>query len=80
MINLEEPMIAIHLEHSEGSGWTPEGAEALFERLHRAGIPYLTTREYRKWARAIVRSGRGFLPFNGLDWGLVSASLETTHP
>ena len=80
MINLEDPMVAIHFEHSEGSGWTPEGAAALFGRLDAAGVPYLSTREYRARARTIVRSGRGFQPINGPDWGLESVELETTCP
>jgi len=79
MINLADPMVAIHLEHSLGSGWTPEGSSALFDRLRRAGIPYLSTREYRAIARKLVR-GRGFQPFNGDDWGLASQELEATYP
>jgi hypothetical protein len=75
MINLEDPMVAIHLEHSEGSGWTPEGSLALFERVRKAGIPYLTTSEYRRYARKIVRAGRRFQPFNAPDWGLAKIEL-----
>lgn len=80
MLNLTPPMIAIHLEHGHGSGWTPEGATTLFERLDRSGVPYLTTSEYRRRARAVLRAGRAAQPFNGPDWGLVSAGLEVVSP
>ena len=77
MINLRPPMVAIHLEHSEGSGWTPEGSRRLFSRLDTTGIPFLSTQEYRKIARKLVR-GRGFQPFNSDDWGLASVNLADT--
>jgi hypothetical protein len=77
-INMQPPMVALHLEHSEGSGWTPEGSRRLFDRLETAEIPFLSTPEYRKIARKIVRSSRGFHPFNGDEWGL--ASVEFPSP
>ena len=79
MINLQPPMVAVHLEHGEGSGWTPE-SRRLFDRLDEAGVPYLSTRDYRKLARKLVRGTRGFQPINGPDWGLVSTELVETHP
>jgi hypothetical protein len=75
IVDLMEPMAAIHLEHSQGSGWTPEGAAALWKRLDNAGVPYLTTREYLRRVRSIVLSRQGFQPFNGPDWGLAAAAL-----
>ncbi len=80
MINLKDPMVAIHLEHSAGSGWTPEGAGALFGRLQKAGVPYLSSEEYRRRVRTIVTSRKGFQPINGPDWGLDSVELETNRP
>jgi hypothetical protein len=79
MVNLEPPMVAFHLEHGEGSGWTPE-SQRLFERLEAAGVPYLGVREYRKMARKLVHGPRGFHPVNGEDWGLASMDLAETHP
>jgi hypothetical protein len=79
MINLEPPMVAFHLEHGEGSGWTPESSR-LFERLDAAGVPYLSTRDYRKLARKLVRASRGFHPINDSDWGLASMELAETRP
>ena len=80
MINLKDPMVAIHLEHSEGSGWTPEGSRALFSRLDTRGIPYLSTNQYKKMARGIVGKRKRAEPINGEDWGLASRVLEETRP
>jgi hypothetical protein len=79
MINLPPPMAAIHLEHGEGSGWTPE-SRRLFDRLEAAGVPYLSTTEYRKLARKLVRGPRGFHPINDSDWGLAALKLAETNP
>lgn len=78
MINLQPPMVAIHLEHGEGSGWTPE-SRRLFDRLDAAGVPYLSTEEYRKLARKLVR-GRGFQPVNDDAWGLPEVELHSEVP
>ena len=75
MVNLEPPMVAYHLEHGEGSGWTPESSR-LFERLDAAGVPYISTRAYRSLAHKLVR-GRRFQPINGDDWGLASRELPS---
>ena len=32
------PCVCFHIEHSYGSGWTPEGGSALFDRLEKANI------------------------------------------
>ena len=80
MVNLEPPMVALHLEHSQGSGWTPEGSSALFGRLDQTGIPYLSTAEYRRLARKIVREGRRSEPINGPDWGLAARDLPSASP
>jgi hypothetical protein len=76
MVNLPPPMVAYHLEHGEGSGWTPE-SRRLWERLDAAGIPYLSTPEYRSLARKLVGQGRRAQPFNGTDWGLASRELAS---
>jgi hypothetical protein len=80
MINLRPPMVALHLEHSEGSGWTPEGSRRLFDRLETARIPFLSTREYRKIARKLVRGGSRSQPFNGDDWGLATVEFGSHRP
>jgi hypothetical protein len=79
MVNLKPPMVAYHLEHGEGSGWTPESTR-LFDRLDAAGVPYLSTRAYRSLARRLVHGKPGFHPINGADWGLASMNLARSSP
>ena len=80
MVNLPAPKVIYHLEHGAGSGWTPEGARSLSERLDAAGIPYLTGSSYDKVARDILRKSAGLNPFNGPDWGLATADLPVLQP
>src|SRR5439155_9624431 len=44
---LGDPMRIYHIEHSVGSGWTPEGHEALLARLRSDGVPRLDFEQYR---------------------------------
>jgi len=80
MINLSPPMVAYHLEHGAGSGWTPEGARRLFRRLDEGGIPYLTSARYHRLAQSVLRKGPGFHPFNSGEWGLASEDLPVVKP
>jgi hypothetical protein len=79
-VNLSPPMVTYHLEHGEGSGWTPEGSRRLFGRLDAAGIPYLTAARYDGLVREVLRDRPGFHPFNGPDWGLAVDDLPITKP
>ena len=78
MIDLKPPMVAFHLEHGVGSGWTPE-SRSLFDRLDAAGVPYLSTEEYGRLARKLVRTG-GYQPYNDDAWGLANHDLRTEIP
>jgi hypothetical protein len=80
MVDLPPPMVVYHLEHGKGSGWTPEGARPLSQRLDAAGIPYLTGATYDKLARSILSKGAGHHPFNGPDWGLSDVELPVLIP
>jgi hypothetical protein len=80
MVALPPPMVLYHLEHGAGSGWTPEGASSLSERLDAAGIPYFTGSSYDKMARDIMRKSPGFHPSNGPEWGLASIDLPSVSP
>jgi hypothetical protein len=68
-----------HIEHSPGSGFTPESSDKLFERLDARGIPYLD------WDRDVepkiegmreqyARRG-GAISYNDADWGFAGRSL-----
>ena len=41
MVNLDSSYRIYHIEHGQGSGWTPEGANMLFNRLDKSSIEYL---------------------------------------
>ncbi len=56
-----------HLEHQQGSGWSPEGEKALNARLDRAGVPQLSHEQFQQWAIGMRRDG-GMI-FNQSDWG-----------
>src|SRR5205085_14391 len=71
MINLRPPMVAYHLEHGEGSGWTPESSR-LLDRLDEAGVAYSSTRAIRILCRRICHGSRGFQPSNGDELGLTT--------
>ncbi|MBA4135791.1 MAG: hypothetical protein C0518_00580 [Opitutus sp.] len=73
-IALLPPCVCFHIEHSLGSGWTPEGETKLFERLRERGIPS------PDWSvvNALLESMRlGELPaaLNGPTWGLAEFDL-----
>jgi hypothetical protein len=76
-VELPPAMSIFHIEHDEGSGWTPEGREALFSRIDRSGTPYLSDRDLRKSARRIQRYGRAGRPplYNGDEWGMADEAL-----
>lgn len=80
IVELAPPLVAYHLEHGAGSGWTPEGARSLSQRLDAAGIPYLNGAGYDKLARSILRQEKGFHPFNSEDWGFSSRDLTQISP
>lgn len=80
MITLEPPKVVYHLEHGEGSGWTPEGARRLFHRLDAAGVPYLSGKDYDRLVRELLRKGPGFHSYNDDDWGMAGADLQTVKP
>ena len=80
MVELAPPSVVYHLEHGTGSGWTPEGARTLSQRLDAAGIPYLTGASYDRLARSILRQDTGFHPINSEDWGFASHALTEIRP
>lgn len=45
MHNLPTSHAIFHIEHGRGSGWTPEGANLLFDRLKNQGIPCMSDDE-----------------------------------
>jgi hypothetical protein len=76
---LPDSMRAYHIEHSAGSGWTPEGESRLFARLRGQGIPVLAIGDLYEMAHALAARGDPAL-FGRDDWGLAGARLPETRP
>lgn len=74
---LEYPMAHYHIEHSAGSGFTPEGERQLFERLAKQGIPFLLWEEVEASVRQFSVLGAK-ASFNDQSWGLAPFSLRET--
>jgi hypothetical protein len=76
---LPEPMRIYHIEHSIGSGWTPEGQERLYERITGKGIPWIEFADVVGWARQMQRFGLPMI-FNRESWGMGLEDLPETTP
>lgn len=66
-----------HIEHQIGSGYTPEGVNHLFERLEKAGIPYLSDEELFSLAIDAYDESKknNILQLQTEDWGLPDQNL-----
>ncbi len=69
-----------HIEHSAGSGFTPENQDKLWNRLESEKIERMTDQQL--WDEVIaIRSGEKDGIYNGPEWGLADSDLpETTLP
>jgi hypothetical protein len=74
---LEDPLRIYHIEHSVGSGWTPEGENLLVNRMSKLGIPVLTWPQLYRWCAEMQELTCPMI-FNGPDWGLVNETLPET--
>ncbi len=74
-----------HIDHSKGSGWSPDGAAQLFARLDRNGAPYLSNELVQRKQIEFAEAPDTAI-VNGEDWGLVEYTLAereidpTVHP
>jgi hypothetical protein len=71
------PMPIYHLEHAEGSGWTPEGEGLLRKRLADSGADWLDATTVDLWSGWMDWLKRPMI-FNGSDWGVGDAVLHET--
>jgi FkbM family methyltransferase len=76
---LPEPMRIYHIEHGSGSGWTPEGQKALFDRIAAKKIPVLDNEDVLQWGAQMRRLDSPMI-FNRENWGLADLDLEETVP
>ena len=72
-------LLAQHIEHATGSGWTPEGQDKLYERISAKGIPWLSYDDVIQWACVMNRFDAPMI-FNHQDWGFAGESLRETSP
>jgi hypothetical protein len=70
------PAVAYHMEHAEGSGWTPEGHQKHFAIVEQRGMPHITPAELRSIKRSLHEArNRETVLYNGPDWGLEKAEV-----
>ena len=74
-VDLPTSIPIYHIEHSPGSGYSPEGQELLFHRLEQKGITYLKNHEFFDRVRQ-MKDQIGPVIYNQSDWGLSSLSLD----
>jgi hypothetical protein len=74
---LQPPLRAYHIEHSIGTGATPEGMDSLLKRVRAKGLPCLDHQDVIDWSAAMAAAGQPTL-FNDEDWGLVGETLPET--
>lgn len=76
---LTDPMRIYHIEHGSGSGWTPEGQAALFERLAAKGVSYVPYDDLAGWATQMRRLNCPMI-FNHENWGFADFELPESSP
>jgi len=75
-VDIEPPAVAYHMEHSVGSGWTPEGHQKHFAAVAQRDMPHITPAELRRIKRSLhAARGQDTVLYNGPDWGLAEAAL-----
>jgi hypothetical protein len=78
-VDLGREHTVLHMDHSKGSGWTPEGAGDLFDRMRARGIPVLTNDAIMDEVRrlGVMRLGRRRpLRYTPTTWGYSDRALE----
>lgn len=73
--SLPRRMSIFHIEHDLGSGYSPEGAKLLFERLASKGIPYLSNADLEEIATKLSRS-KVKVTYNPDNWGMADLVFE----
>jgi hypothetical protein len=69
------PLVCYHIEHTPGSGWTPEEGHALFKRICKTGIPFI---DWNIINNTLIQSMSRESHFHCNDerWGLRDFQLE----
>jgi hypothetical protein len=74
-VDLPKKMPIYHIEHSLGSGYTPEGSHLLFKRLTDNGIPYLQNSDLEEIV-CQMRTSKQEVMYNHEEWGMSSLEFE----
>jgi len=78
-VDFQPPAVAYHMEHSEGSGWTPEGHLKHYAAVEQRGMPHIAPAELRAMKRSLLaRRHGGTVLYNRPDWGLEQADVMDT--
>lgn len=72
-LSLKMPIF--HIEHDLGSGYSPEGAHLLFERLKSKGIPSLKDVDLKNIVEQLKKSNNKTI-YNGDNWGIADQVFE----
>lgn len=71
------PLRHFHIEHSAGSGFTPEGERQMYERIAKKGIPFILWEEVENIVEGFQLAGKRSA-FNDANWGLAGIDLPET--
>jgi hypothetical protein len=77
IVELPADAVHFHIEHDHGSGWSPEGASSLWQRLDAAGTPYLESDDFRRLVFELqdnAAAGHDTV-YSPLDWGFSNYEL-----
>lgn len=74
---LQQPMVIYHIDHAIGSGWSPDGDQALHTRLEEIGVPRLPPGQMGAWAIKMRREHKPLI-FNDINWGIETEILPET--
>lgn len=77
-VMLKPPCRIYHIDHSVGSGWSPDGAAQLFSRLRSRGIPFLSNDNLHQWRMRAANDPSDVI-VNRPDWGLAGYDLPERH-
>ncbi len=75
---LDASRVHYHIEHDNGSGWTPEGAESLWSRLAERGLPLIDYRQFYQIIYALQDNAEAkrLSVYNDADWGFAERDIE----
>jgi hypothetical protein len=82
-VDLGPQFSVLHMDHSKGSGWSPEGAGDLFARMAARGVPVFTNDGLAGEVRSLgltAFSRRRPHRYTGAEWGFGRRTLEDRRP